>query len=161
VNSELRVRYPVIVTYTSEHVVWVEADSQQQAVDYASSEPYEYTDDHETLAESGWTVEAPDDYSGRSLVEEGGYYHPYKGTDAKAHVESWRGHLRYLEQEALNAEIARENDAEDAGTLAEADRVTCRACKRHTEAGHYDTGMHTMNANWAKRDAAREVPDGR
>src|SRR5690242_14451291 len=95
--------YPVIVEYTYRHVVWVAAEDQQDAVRRMQDEPYEKTSDQETLVESGWSVQAPKDSFDWGDVMNGGYYHPYQGTEADAHVEEHRRYLANLEWEAKKA----------------------------------------------------------
>jgi len=98
--------YPVLVTYTHRHVVWVEADSRDAAVGYLNEAPYEVTSDHETLYEAGWSVAAPKDRYDWDDVQDGGYSYPYQGTQADAHVEAWRTEQYRVKREAEKAACA-------------------------------------------------------
>ena len=90
-------RYPVLVTYTHEHVVWVEAESQADALRQMQDAPYEHTSDGETLARLDMEVTAPDKWEW-DTVEWGG--ESYRGTKADAHVKTHREYLRQVKRDA-------------------------------------------------------------
>jgi hypothetical protein len=83
--------YPVLVTYTEVHVLWVSADSQQDAVDELT-EPWELTNS-ETRASCWNEVKAPDRWDW-DTVYNGDW--PYSGLDCNAHVEVYRSRQRAL-----------------------------------------------------------------
>lgn len=85
--------YPVLVTYTHEHVLWVPADSQEAAVEHMRDAPYEYTDDQKTLAGAWWAVAAPDRWDWDTVYRDGEIY---GGLRCDAHVEAYRAHQREL-----------------------------------------------------------------
>lgn len=77
---EAQDRYPVLVTYTDVHVVWVEADSPDDAVESIRDEPYEYTSSATSV--DGWSdVKAPDKWDSHLL-----------GLYCDAHVQAYRSH---------------------------------------------------------------------
>lgn len=102
-TPEERDLYPVIVEYTHRHVVWVPADSPDDALASMQSDGYELTNDRETLADAGWTVEAPKYDSDWSLVYSDGWGNgPYR-LRYDAHVETHRLEMARQKREADKA----------------------------------------------------------
>ncbi len=93
-----RVSYPVFVEYTQRHIVWVEADSQERAVERLASWPYESTS-QDNLADSGVSVNAPRDRFDWEDVYGDNYGNPYT-TEADAHVETHRFEMFRRQREA-------------------------------------------------------------
>lgn len=141
--------FPVMVTYTHEHVVWVQADSQQAAVELMQSEPWGYTNDQETLANSDWKAEAPGQWDWE-MVYNGDYFGVYRGLDYCAHVELFKGWLRKLDR--AHAEATVENETRD-GIAAEA-RRTCAACNDWREPEHEQSVHHRYSVRMAERKMA-------
>lgn len=98
-TPEERDSFPVIVTYTLTHVVWVPADSQADAVEQVDNEPYEYTNDQRTLAEADSKSAAPDEWDWE-IVSRDGYFGAYEGLTCDAHVKAYRTHLHTLARTA-------------------------------------------------------------
>lgn len=105
--------YPVIVTYTETHVVWVQADSPEHAVAMLQDEPYEYTS-HATSVDGDSKVAAPDEWDSY-LVEQ----------PADAHVAAYHQHLYDLKRAVDKAACA---EAGHPGARTERDRVWCDVC---------------------------------
>jgi hypothetical protein len=110
--------YPVLVTYTHRHVVWVAATDHEVAASSIEGAPYEVTNDSETLAEAFWSVDVPQDRYDWEHIRDGGYSFPYQGTEADAHVEAWR-HEHYRAERAAKTAACAEAGHPDA--------TTCRA----------------------------------
>jgi hypothetical protein len=147
-----RFNYPVIVEYTFRHVVWVEADDAQRAVDRLLDEPYEYTNDQETLCSSDWKVKAPDQWDWDDVYE-GDYYGAYRGLECNAHVEErrrWMWVLNHAHQQATA-----ENEDLD-GVQAE-QRKTCAVCREWREDGHEDKFSHQLEVRSGERRAQEAV----
>lgn len=121
-----RVSYPVIVTYTQQHIVWVEADSPPAARSRLASWPYDSTSYDTTLLASEISVKTPQDRYDWEDVYGGDYATAYSA-EADAHVETH------------NQEMWRLKRATEAAACAAADhpaRVTyasgrthCHVCK--------------------------------
>jgi hypothetical protein len=95
--------YPVIVTDTRVHVIWVRASSQEDAVDRARYDTGEMLHDGETLASFDLRVRKPGDdfhHWDWETVYDGDYYGSYQGVQCDAHVETRRWHLERLRREA-------------------------------------------------------------
>lgn len=96
--------YPVLVTLTDVHVLWVEADSPDKAVGYVRDDcPLDVSHRHNpTRVWCDWQAEAPaDPYDWGLVTEVGG--HGYEGTPYDAHVLTHRAYLAGLEQAARRA----------------------------------------------------------
>jgi hypothetical protein len=106
------VRYPVIVTYTEEHVVWVEADSLEEAVKRACRDPWELTHRDSTLASLSTDVRAPKPWDYDYTVYDEG--ETYEGLPCDAHVKVWEDRQRKAAQAAC-AEAGHPNPAENRG----------------------------------------------
>lgn len=132
--------YPVIVTYTYRHIIWVEARNQQEAVEGASVDTYELTSDSETLLEADWKVEAPTWEWDWDDIYEGGYLSAYPGRDFAAHVETRKAWLRKV---ARDHELAMW-EHEDREEVPDAERQTCGLCRQWREPGHEDSFRHQM-----------------
>lgn len=98
--------YPVIVTDTRVHVVWVQAEDQDAAVESARYDTYELLNDNETCASADLNVRKPgDDFHSWDweTIYGGDYYGSYQGRKFDAHVEA-RDH--YLLMQRYEAEHA-------------------------------------------------------
>lgn len=88
-------RYPVLVTYTTVHVVWIEGDSPAGAAEAIRDEPYEYTDGSNCV--DGWSdVKAPEKWDWRIFT----------GLDCRAHVDAYHRH-QYELARAAEAAVTR------------------------------------------------------
>jgi hypothetical protein len=105
--------YPVIVTYTEVHVVWVEADSPEDAVAMLQDEPHEYTSSS-TSVDGDSKVAAPDEWDSH-LVEQ----------YAEAHVRAYYQHLYDQKRAGEKAECAAKGHP---GAKTERDRIWCPVC---------------------------------
>jgi len=103
-TPENRDAYPVLVTFTERHVVWVAAEDQEAAVMAVECEPWEYIDPSETQISADCAADGPRDEFDWEDVYEGGHL-SYEGLACDAHVTAWRRHLRSVEVEA--AELVR------------------------------------------------------
>lgn len=148
---ELR-NWPVIVEYTFRHVVWVESGSQQRAVERLSDQPYEFTDDQETLCESGWKVTAPNEWDWDDVYE-GDYFGAYQGLECNAHVETRRQWLRALDQAHQRATA----ENEDRDGIPADQRLTCSLCRTWREDGHETKFSHQFEVRSAERRAQEAV----
>jgi long-subunit acyl-CoA synthetase (AMP-forming) len=86
-------RYPVIVEETRRYVIWVEGDSQFDAVEQFNNDPRD--PDRAAMYWFDWDATAPDQYEWEH-IEDGG--HNWRGTDADAHVRTHRNHLAAVKQ---------------------------------------------------------------
>jgi hypothetical protein len=142
--------YPVLVTYTSEHVVWVTAPSAEAALGYVQQEAYEYTDDKSTLADAYWSAELPKDkYQFEDVYRASSCN--YAGLSYDGHVELRRAWFNRIEFDRLDAWIVNE----DRYNVYPAKRQTCAACKRWREDGHDETRHHQVMQRYADEDRAR------
>jgi hypothetical protein len=119
--------FPVLVTYTQQHVVWVAATDPAAAADALGVAPYEVTNDNETLSEAFWSVDAPQDRYDWDHIQDGSYAHPYQGTEADAHVRAWRDEQYRRDRAAKTAACAEAGHPD-----ATADRIGryCPVCWR-------------------------------
>lgn len=126
--------YPVFVEYTQRHVVWVEADSPEQAAEQLARWPYDSTDDGETLFESMLSVSAPKrDWEWEDIYGNGDYSSPFT-TEADAHVEAHRTEMRRRELEAQKAACVAAGHP-DVETYEATGRTWCKGCREYlTEA---------------------------
>lgn len=115
---ELQDKFPVYVTYTTKHLVWVEAANQADAVAYMETEPYEYTNSS-NVVEGWWNTAAPDKYD-----------EPHERADA--HVQTWKSHLWRVKDDHGAAMAEEENRR----GIKPADRLTCRYCRAWLDADH-------------------------
>lgn len=150
-------RYPVIVEYTMRHVVWVGASDQDAAAEAIRDEPYEYTDDQETLCDAGWQVQAPKDAWDWGTVTDNSYSHAYQGTEANAHVEEHRRWRHVRDRMLLDAWVENEDRDIAAGRINPADRITCPICPAWWEPFHENTAFHINTAAMRARRAAAET----
>lgn len=130
--------YPVIVTYTHRHVIWVEAEDHKAAVERACWDTWELTNDQETLYESSIEVAGPKYDFDWDDIYEGTYLSPYQGRDFEAHVETRRRWLRKVERDH---ELAM-TEYEDRDETPADDRQTCGLCRKWREPGHEATSWH-------------------
>lgn len=119
--------YPVIVTKTQTHVIWVEADSPEDAVDRAEYRDFENLqddDDEETCVSGDTRVEKPGAWDWMTVTRASS--HGYPGTPYDAHIDSHRALLKHRARLAAQAECA--------ATTGHADRrqwvgmSTCNLC---------------------------------
>jgi hypothetical protein len=103
--------YPVIVEYTERHIVWVEADSLDDAVAMLQDTPYEWTSS-KTAVDSDFTAAAPDSYD-------------YVEQPASAHVEAYHRH-QYDERRTAEKAACAAKGHPDAHT--ERNRIWCPVC---------------------------------
>jgi hypothetical protein len=98
--ADISPSYPVIVEYTHQHIVWVEAESPEQAVAYLEDAPHEETSDQKTLQSFGYTVKQPErwDWSDVYDYSDGPY-----STLADAHVQVHEAEMRRQKLEAERA----------------------------------------------------------
>ncbi len=144
--------WPVLVTYTHKHVLWVEAETHDKAVEAASYEPYEKTDDQETLFDIGYQVERPSEWDWDDVYE-GNYCMPYQGLECNAHVETYRSWSRALDKAHQQATA----DNEDLDGVDAEQRLTCSLCRTWREAGHDDSFPHKFEMRAAERRAQEAV----
>jgi hypothetical protein len=100
--TELR-NWPILVTATQEHVLWIEAESHEKAFERARRDTWEKVSDSETLFDADMTVRIPAGEWDWQNVRDGGWCQPYGGTTHDAHVEE---HNRFLYQQKRDAEKA-------------------------------------------------------
>jgi hypothetical protein len=124
-----RVSYPVIVEYTQRHIIWVEADTHEGAVDQARYDTWDKTDDQETLFEAGCSVQAPKDAWDWQEVYSDHYYEPYS-TEANAHVEAHEAELRRRKLAAEKAACAAAGHPDTEPPLSDG-RVWCKGCTQY------------------------------
>lgn len=122
--------YPVIVTVTMEHVIWVEGDDQEDAFQRARHDTYELLNDQETLASHDITLRKPgDDFHSYDweTIYEGDYFGPYQGRRFDAHVETWKHHLAIEKRRVEMAACAEAGHPHAEDRTYTADRY-CRTC---------------------------------
>jgi len=84
------VQRPVIIEVTTRHVVWLDADTPDDALRNAKQYPfYEITSDGETDVTTYWDVRLPDRYDWEEVYERS-YCGGYPGRECDAHVEEYR-----------------------------------------------------------------------
>jgi hypothetical protein len=145
--------YPVLVTYTHEHVVWIAAPSAEDALRYAQQEAYEYTKDTETLVSADFTAALPKDEWDWDTVYDNAYGGTYAGLDCRAHVDSRTAWFNRIEYDHLYASIVNE----DRDDIPQERRATCSACKQWRETGHEDDRHHQVMQRYADEDRARAL----
>lgn len=124
--------YPILVTETIEHVIWVEATSARQALHYASSDTYEYiAPGKQTCASADLEVKAPQGRWDWDMVYSDSY-NSYPGLRCDAHVETWRRWRWELNR--LHGQAVADN--EDLDGVGNDVRLTCRLCRTWREEGH-------------------------
>lgn len=97
--------YPVIVTVTHEHVIWVKADSLTDARDQVRADGswYEQIDNSTTLASFGMDARSPgEDFHSWDweTVYRGDYCGPYQGLECDAHVQTYQAKLAHDKRQA-------------------------------------------------------------
>lgn len=130
--------YPVVVEYTQRHIVWVESDSHERAVERLTSWPYESTHDDETLFESGLSVYAPKDpWDWKDVY--GDFYctAPYT-TEADAHVQTHQQEMYRRQREADKAACVAAGHPEVERYAS--GRVYCTGCREYIEATAAEAG---------------------
>src|SRR5437867_6801866 len=95
-------RYPVVVEETRRFVVWIEADEPDEAVESFSADPYD--PGREAAFGFDWYAHKPDHWDWEALRRPS--EHGWGGTEADAHVQTYRNHLAYLKQQADRAACA-------------------------------------------------------
>lgn len=139
--------YPVLITYTQQHVLWVRAADQESAVKRASYDTWEKTSDSETLVSTDCRLKAPQDEWDWETVYEGEWSMPYQGLEYDEHVKTRQEWLRKLNQ----AHAAAKAEDEDRDGVPVHFRRTCGVCRTWLEAGHEGSLAH----RWALQDAER------
>lgn len=117
--------YPVFVTDTRRHVLWIEADDQADAVRRAGNGTFERLDP-ESIASSDLEVVAPEDQWDWMTVYDGGDI--YRGLMCDAHVETHQTHLWHVELAARKAACAAANHAGHQQAFASG-LVDCTFCQ--------------------------------
>lgn len=112
--DEEGIKYPVIVTYTEVHVVWVEAPTPADAVEYIRDEPYEFTS----------SATSVDGYS--EVRQPGRFDERLTEVRCDAHVLAHESHLYRLKRDAEKAACA-EAGHPDLRAYSNGDRY-CRTC---------------------------------
>jgi hypothetical protein len=112
-------RYPVIVTLTEKHVVWVEAVDAEDAWYAVRDEPWEYANKKDTLVECWSEAEAPDADDYQTVIYEPGQQYPDPAADA--HVKVWEAVQRQAKKDACAAAGHPDRETDPWGT-------TCRVC---------------------------------
>lgn len=126
--------YPVIIEVTTQHVVWIAAESAGQALDYAKSTPfYELIDDSKTAATYWDSVHAPDGYDWETVYPQWGSDGSYLGRNADAHVETHKHHLSTQKLAAERAACA-EAGHPDTETPISDGRRWCKGCRTYLPA---------------------------
>ena len=91
-------RWPVIITDTREHVVWMHGDTEDDALRNAEHfELYELVAEH-NLAECFMSIRKPDAWDQRLVTEDGGG--GYLGTECTEPAEAIRRHIYDAKQAA-------------------------------------------------------------
>lgn len=94
-------QYPVIVTYTQTHVVWVNGDDPADAARRAQHDPWEMTHDASTLSSLDTAVCTPTPWEYESTVYEDG--ETYDGLPCDAHLKVWKDRERKAAQAVCQA----------------------------------------------------------
>jgi hypothetical protein len=92
-------RFPVIITEHKEHVVWVDAESLEDAYKVLNNDPewYERISDQETVASFWHDVRKPDAHDWDTVYPRYRLDGSYDGMPADAHVDAHRVHLRQVQ----------------------------------------------------------------
>lgn len=112
-------RYPVIVTLTEKHVVWVEAVDAEDAWYAVRDEPWEYANKKDTLVECWSEAEAPDEDDYQTVIYEPGQQYPDPAADA--HVKAWNAQQRKIREDACAAAGHPDRETDPWG-------IVCRVC---------------------------------
>lgn len=140
--------WPILVTATEEHVIWVEAETAQEALDYACRDTYERLDRVSTCVSAGMTVAAPASrWDWEAVYEES--CHSYAGLKYDAHVQARDEWLQSIEWARLEATL----ENEDRDGLPAGQRQTCAVCRLWREEGHEESERHRDERVWAARRA--------
>lgn len=126
--ADIQASYPVIVEYTHRHIVWIEAHSPKDAAASLQNEPYEKTNDHDTLASSWWKVSEPDRWDWDDIYptwNDG----PYR-SNADAHVDAHRAELHRREREAQRAACTAAGHPNTREPLS-GGRIWCGGCTQY------------------------------
>lgn len=118
-------QYPVIVNDTREHVIWIEADSPEDAVTRAARDTYYRIDDEQTLASRVVQVTAPAKFDWPLVTDDS--YMGYEGTRYDEHVQIHEHLLWKQERAALQAVCSAEGHANNRHRWANG-RIECRLC---------------------------------
>lgn len=139
-RPELDDCWPVLVTYTTTHLVWVEASDQAAAVSYMETEPYERTN-AQNVVDGDWETRAPESWE-----------HPLHG-NADAHIETTRRRRWTFDWEHVKAMT----EAENRTAVPLADRLTCLACETWREPGHEQSRAHEGKLRTLEWEAFRQA----
>jgi len=142
--------WPIRVTFTEEHVIWVAAETPQEALDYACRDTHERLDRGSTCVSADLSVAAPvSRWDWEMVYEESG--HSYGGLRYDAHVQARDEWLRSIEQARLEATMHHEEREQ----VPAGQRATCAVCRCwREEYGHEQSEQHLREAIWAARRAA-------
>lgn len=117
-------QWPVLVEETIQHVVWVDAADQQEAVDRARYDTWDKIGSG-TRSCSWMKVESPVGHWDHDRVyEDSG--DSYDGLECDAHVETYRWWLRALDKAHQQATA----DNEDLDGVDTEQRLTCPVCRK-------------------------------
>lgn len=128
-------RYPVIVTVTNEHVVWVEGYCPDDALENLKNdgEWYERIRDQETLASFWQDYRKPGDehhsLDWDTVMNGEPYGGSYPGMRCDAHVEAWRHEIARVKWEAEKAACVEAGHPKREPSLI-AGEVWCPTCGR-------------------------------
>lgn len=146
-----RYSWPVLVEETIQHVIWVEAETHEAALDRARYDTWEKLS-NETRNCSWMNLEMPKDaYDWDRVYEES--FDGYQGVECNAHVETRRWWLAELD--LAHKQATAENEDRD-GVDAE-QRVTCPLCRTWREDGHETKFPHLFEVRSAERRAQEAV----
>lgn len=143
--------WPILVTETIEHVIWVEGETHDEALEAASQETHELTGPS-TCSSADMNVEKPGSSWDWERVYENSY-HSYQGIKCDAHEETrrhWLWELDRLHQQATA-------DNEDLDAVPADQRVTCPVCRTWREDAHETKLSHQFEVRSVERRAQEAV----
>lgn len=143
--------WPILVTETIEHVIWVEGETHDEALEAASQETHELTSSS-TCSSADMNVEKPDSSWDWERVYENSY-HSYQGIKCNAHEETRREWLWELDRRHQQATA----DNEDLDGISAEQRKTCAVCRVWRTAGHEESFAHQLEVRSAQRRAQEAV----
>lgn len=121
--------FPVLVTDTREHIIWVEAADPDAALKRASCDTYEWLDP-ETLSSGYMSCRLPADKWDWDNVYGGGG-DSYQGLPCDAHVETHLAHVRAVERKAAMVMCAAAGHVDNLHTWASG-AIECQLCRVYT-----------------------------
>ena len=124
---------PVVVEVTTRHVVWVDGDTQDDALRNANQYPwYELVNDGETDV-STWAEVLSPSRSDWDEVYGYGFGGGYPNRDCEAHIESYRHEQFRLRREAAKAACTAAGHPETESPLSDG-RRWCQGCTEYLPA---------------------------